>query len=123
MESERSGDVIIELEYQSQLTAGLDATRYFLSKSVKESTKTQYDRVYSIWRSFCRDNNVPEFGSDYKPIAACLSLVMMQDESYSKVEMLRAAIAYYLPLLFKRSAEHLRCWNLFLCKKIVPVIT
>ena len=93
MEGERSGDVIVELEYESQLTAGLDATRYFLSKSVKESTKTQYDRVYYIWRSFCRDNNIPEFGSDYKPIAACLSLIMIQDESYSKVEMLRAAIA------------------------------
>ena len=49
--------------------------------------------MYDIWRSFCRDNNIPEFGNDHGPLAACLSLVMMQDESYSKVEMLRAAIA------------------------------
>jgi len=36
---------------------------------------------------------LPEFGEDHKPLAACLSLVMMQNESYAKVEMLRAAIA------------------------------
>jgi hypothetical protein len=53
----------------------------------------QYDKIYSIWRNFCRENKVSEFGSDHKPLAACLSLVMMQDQSYSKVEMLRAAIA------------------------------
>lgn len=41
MEGKSSDDVIVELEYKSQLTAGLDAARYYLSKSVKESTKTQ----------------------------------------------------------------------------------
>ena len=34
-----------------------------------------------------------EFGSDHKPLAACLSLVMVQSESYAMVEMLRAAVA------------------------------
>ena len=36
---------------------------------------------------------MPDFGGDPKPLSAYLSLVMAEDESYSKVEMLRAAIA------------------------------
>ena len=53
----------------------------------------KYDRVYDIWRNFCRVNNVPEFGADHKQLAACLSLVMMENKSYSKVVMLSAAVA------------------------------
>ena len=53
----------------------------------------QYDKVYNIWRDFCQNNNVPEFKADHKALAACLSLLMLQDGSYSKVVMLSAAIA------------------------------
>lgn len=100
---------------RSDLAAGLDAARYYLSKSIRNSTKQQvyhiahglsqhtcvinpnfllqYDRVYDIWRDFCRDNDLQEFGADHQQLAACLSLVMIQDQSYSKVVMLSAAIA------------------------------
>lgn len=37
--------------------------------------------------------NLPEFGCSHEQLAACLSLVMMQDRSYSKVVMLGVAIA------------------------------
>ena len=53
MEGKSSDDVIVELEYKSQLTAGLDAARYYLSKSVKESTKTQVLILLSL--NNCRD--------------------------------------------------------------------
>jgi hypothetical protein len=36
---------------------------------------------------------VPEFGANHKHLAACLSLTMLEDGSYSKVVMLSAAIA------------------------------
>lgn len=50
--------------------------------------------MYDIWTEFCEQNNVPEFGADHKQLAACLSLVMLQDGSYSKVVALSAAIAH-----------------------------
>ena len=114
MDSENSESESSTTNPKSNLAAGLDAARYYLSKSIRNSTKQQvylppdssrymcntslylfqqYDRVYGIWSDFCRDNNLPEFGADHKQLAACLSLVMMQDQSYSKVVMLSAAIA------------------------------
>ena len=36
-----SSSVFVELEYESSLSAGLDTAQYYLSKSVKESTKKQ----------------------------------------------------------------------------------
>ncbi len=54
----------------------------------------QYDRICDIWRSFCRENDVVEFGKDHKPLVACLSFVMIQSGSYAKVGMLRAVIAH-----------------------------
>nr|CAH0103892.1 unnamed protein product [Daphnia galeata] len=84
--NENARSVIIELEYESTLSAGMDAAKYYLSKSVNTT-------VLMILRNFCRDNDVPELETDHTPLVACLSLVMMQDESYSKVEMLRAAVA------------------------------
>lgn len=107
--------IFIEPVDDSNLSAGLDAAHYYLGKSVKHSTRqqvricvydnkpchgfkiifylVQYDKMYGIWRNFCHENKLSEFGADHKPLAACLFLVMMQDESYSKAEMLRAAIA------------------------------
>ena len=41
--------VIIEPSYDSTLSAGLDATRYYLSKSVKDSTKQQ---VFEFFEKF-----------------------------------------------------------------------
>jgi hypothetical protein len=49
--------------------------------------------VYDLWREFCQRNELPEFGADHEQVAACLSLVMIKDKSYSKVVMLSAAIA------------------------------
>lgn len=49
--------------------------------------------MYDIWREFCQRNKLPEFGAGHEQLAACLSLVMMRDNSYSKVVMLSAAIA------------------------------
>nr|CAH0102642.1 unnamed protein product [Daphnia galeata] len=69
----------------SEFSMGLDAARYYLSKSVKNSTKQQYDRVYDVWRDFCQRNELEEFGASHEQLAACLSLVMMRDKSYSKV--------------------------------------
>ena len=38
---DRSSSVFVELEYESSLSAGLDTAQYYLSKSVKGSTKKQ----------------------------------------------------------------------------------
>lgn len=89
-----SSSLIIELDHESSLSAGTDAARYYLSKSVKDSTKQQYTRVYDIWTHYCQHNGVPEFGADHKQLAACLSLVMLENGSYSKVVTLSAAIAH-----------------------------
>jgi hypothetical protein len=49
-----SSSVIIEVNYESSLSTGTDVPRYYLSKSVKDSTKQQYTRVYDIWTDFCQ---------------------------------------------------------------------
>ena len=53
----------------------------------------QYARVYHLWTDFCAENNLPEFEAGHEALAACLSLVMKNDRSLSKVTMLSAAIA------------------------------
>ncbi|EFX66974.1 hypothetical protein DAPPUDRAFT_262309 [Daphnia pulex] len=77
----------------SDLSTGLNAAQYCLLKSVRDSTEQQYDRDRDIWRTFCQRNNLPEFGAGHEPLAACLSLMKMQEKSYAKVVMLSAAIA------------------------------
>ena len=108
-----SSSFFIELDHESSLDAGTDAARYYLSKSVKDSTKKQvpelsitktatifnsisiqYTSVYDIWTDFCQQNGIPEFGANHKQLAACLSLVMLEEGSYSKVVTLSAAIAH-----------------------------
>lgn len=49
--------------------------------------------MYDVWRDFCQRNELEEFGAGHEQLAACLSLVMMRDKSYSKVVMLSAAVA------------------------------
>ena len=39
--NENARSVIIELEYESTLSAGMDAAKYYVSKSVKCETKQQ----------------------------------------------------------------------------------
>ena len=76
----------------SSLQRGLVEAAKFLQKSVKPSTRTQYDRIYRIWRDFCAENDLPELEAGHEAVAACLSLVM-KEGSLSKVSMLAAAIA------------------------------
>ena len=75
------------------MALGLISARKYLSSSLKPSTQSQYARVYSVWKEFCRDNNLPEFEAGHEALASCLSLVMDQTNSYSSVSMLSAAIA------------------------------
>ncbi len=75
-----------------EVCEGLDETTGTIIKitSPKENIIThtrlllQYGRVYDILRTFCQNNNLPEFGAGQEPLAACLSLLMTQDGSYSK---------------------------------------
>jgi len=53
----------------------------------------QYDRVYKIWIDFCAENGLNEFDAGHESVASCLSLVMSESGSISKVSMLSAAIA------------------------------
>lgn len=76
----------------SSLARGLIEAERFLKKSVKTSTRNQYDRVYQIWQNFCLENGLPEFDAGHEALAACLSNVMLEG-SLSKVSMLSAAIA------------------------------
>ena len=76
----------------STLAKGLLEAKTFLKNSVKPSTRTQYDKVYQIWKNFCEENNLPEFEAGHEAVAACLSNVM-REGSLSKVSMLAAAIA------------------------------
>ena len=113
-ESCSSSDVVT-LEYESTLSAGLDISQYYLSQSVRDSTKRQvllhvasvtshlfitclcfFSTIVSMifWLFFFQENGIPKFGADHKQLAACLSLVMLRDGSYSKVVMLSSAIAH-----------------------------
>lgn len=42
---------------------------------------------------FCCQNQLSEFEAGHEQLAACLSLVMERDQSYSKIVMLSAVIA------------------------------
>lgn len=77
---------------QSSLERGLVEAQKFLRKSVKPSTRLQYDRIYQIWKDFCAENDLPELEAGHEAVASCLSLVM-KEGSLSKVSMLSAAIA------------------------------
>ena len=77
----------------SRYDEGLAYAQGYLSASVKDSTRSQYDRVYKIWQDFCTENNLPEFDAGHEALASCLSLVMHDTESFSKVSMLSSAIA------------------------------
>ena len=76
----------------SSLAQGLVEAEKFLKKSVKQSTRNQYDRVYQIWKDFCQENKLSEFEAGHEALASCLSLVMLEG-SLAKVSMLSAAIA------------------------------
>ena len=43
-----SSSILIELDYESSLSDDAVAARFYLSKSVKDSSKQQYTRVYDI---------------------------------------------------------------------------
>ena len=75
------------------LALGLISAQKYLSSSLKPSTQSQYARVYSVWKEFCFDNQLPEFEAGHEALASCLSLIMDQTNSYSSVSMLAAAIA------------------------------
>lgn len=77
----------------SRYEQGLEFAQEYLSAGVKDSTRSQYDRVYKIWQDFCLEHDFPEFGVDYTAVASCLSLEMKSSGSYAKVSMLSAAIA------------------------------
>ena len=77
----------------SSLSEGLSLAEKYLSGGVKDSTHSQYDRVYLIWRHFCAENGLPELDAGHAALAACLSITMDQSKSLSKVTMLSAAIA------------------------------
>jgi hypothetical protein len=70
---------------------------------VKPSTRNQYVKVYGTWKNFCEENNLPEFDAGHEALASCLSLVMDQSKSLSKVIMLSAAIANEHRIRMKRS--------------------
>ncbi len=77
---------------QTSFERGLVEAKKFLRKSVKPSTRSQYDRIYQIWKEFCADNDLQELEAGHEALASCLSLVM-KEGSLSKVSMLAAAIA------------------------------
>ena len=104
----------------SELSIRLDAARYYLSKSLKNSTKQQVWTIsyhfmkekdgHGTYRSllnlelivrprvwclagFLSKKRIGRVWSQHEQLAACLSLVMMRDKSYSKVVMLSAAVA------------------------------
>jgi hypothetical protein len=77
----------------SSLQRGMDLAHHYLASGVKPSTRNQYTRIFKIWTEFCIENNLPEFDCGPEQLAACLSLVMAQSKSLSKVNMLSAAVA------------------------------
>ena len=91
------------------LEQGLQYAKEYLERRVKPSTKTQYDRVYKIWKDFCAENGLSELGAGHEALAACLSLVMKSSGSFSKVTMLSAAIANEHRLNMRDSPTDHRC--------------
>lgn len=74
----------------------------------------QYDSAYKKWEVFCSKSGIPSLPADPVHVAACLSLTMMDTESISTVNLLRAAIAnrHHVACL-PNPTEHLRVSNLF----------
>ena len=87
----------------SSLQHGKELAHQYLASGVKPSTRNQYVRVYSTWRNFCAENNLPEFDAGHEALASCLSLVMDESKSLSKVVMLSAAIANEHRIRMKKS--------------------
>ena len=54
----------------SSLSEGLSLAEKYLSGGVKDSTCSQYDRVYLIWRHFCAENGLPELDAGHAALAA-----------------------------------------------------
>ena len=105
---------------QTTLARGLVLARSFLKKSVKPSTRNQYDRIYQIWRTFCVENGLPEFEAGHEAVAACLSNVMA-DKSLSTASMLAAAIANEHRANLKRSPTgHESIAQLFWAFRLCP---
>jgi hypothetical protein len=71
----------------------------------------QYDRVYKIWIDFCAENGLNEFDAGHESVTSCLSLVMSESGSISKVSMLSAAIANEHHIRMKISVG----WSLGTC--------
>ena len=107
-------------EPQSSLKRGLAEATKFLYKSVKPSTRHQYDRIYKIWVDFCAENNLQELEAGHEAVAACLSLVMLEG-SLSKVNMLAAAIANEHRIHLKNSpTKHESISQLFRAFRLNP---
>ena len=87
----------------SSLQRGKVLAHQYLASGVKPSTRNQYVRVYSTWQNFCAENNLPEFDAGHEALASCLSLVMDESKSLSKVVMLSAAIANEHRIRMKKS--------------------
>jgi hypothetical protein len=96
------------------LAVGLSLAKSYLANRVKDSTKTQYDRIYKIWKTFCSENEIEELAAGHEELASCLSLVMHDNGSLSKVSMLSAAIANEYRRNLKTSpTEHRSIGDLF----------
>lgn len=91
------------------LSVGLDLAKEYLTRRIKPSTKSHYDRVYQIWQNFCSENNLQEFEAGHEALASCLSLVMKDSGSLGKVTMLSAAIANEYRRNLKTSPTEHRC--------------
>ena len=91
------------------LAEGSQCAKEYLIHRVKPSTKSQYDRVYQIWKDFCAENGLVELEAGYEALAACLSLVMKSSGSLSKVTMLSAAVANEHRRNLKDSPTDHRC--------------
>ena len=99
---------------ETPLDRGLKAAERFYQKLVKTSTQSKYDGAYKIWEEFCAKSNIPTMPGNPEHVSACLALNMMEHESLSRVEMLRAAIAHrHRANCLPSPTEHFRIVNLF----------
>ena len=105
---------------QSSYQQGLLEAKKFLRKSVKLSTRNQYDRIYQIWKNFCAENGFQELEAGHEAVASCLSLVMLEG-SLAKVSMLSAAIANEHRINLKKSpTTHESISQLFRSFRLCP---
>jgi len=107
-------------ESLNSFNRGLAEAKNFLRRSVKPSTRSQYDRIYRIWKDFCAENNFSELEAGHEAVASCLSLVMLEG-SLSKVSMLAAAIANEHRIHLKKSpTTHESISQLFRAFRLCP---